>query len=151
MANSPANPVPDATEFLQFIRDELIPFIDALYPVLPNDNSYSGYSAGGGFGLYTLFTRPDTFRRYILGSPTSSVRGFEFGVELARTFIQSGRVMSAKVFLSVGELEEFERGLDHFGFVTGYYRLSAEGNTRRDSKNDSRCSVNPIRDTFWPR
>jgi predicted alpha/beta superfamily hydrolase len=114
----------DATEFLEFIRGELMPFINSRYPVLPNDDTFCGYSAGGAFGLYTLFTHPGTFRRYILGSPVTCHSGYDFGIELAESFIRSGRSLNAKVFMSVGELEHFDRGLDPFELVTGYYRLA---------------------------
>jgi predicted alpha/beta superfamily hydrolase len=113
----------DARDFLQFIRDELMPFVAAHYPVLPNDNSYSGYSAGGTFGLFTLFTEPDTFRRYLLGSPATSFQGQHFAIDLAKEYINSGLRMDCRVFLSVGELEEFKIGAGQFELVTGYYQL----------------------------
>jgi uncharacterized protein len=114
----------DAKDFLAFIREELMPFINKHYPVIPEDNSYSGYSAGGCFGLYTLLTQPDTFKRYIIGSPSTSYGGHHFGIELADAFTRSRKAMSADVFLSVGELEEFERGFEQLDFVTGYCRLT---------------------------
>jgi uncharacterized protein len=113
----------DAREFLHFITEELMPFIGARYPTLADENNYFGYSAGALFGLYTLFTRPNTFRRYILGSPASSYKGQDFGIELAKEFIKSKQAMDAKVYVSVGELEEFKRGHEHLELVTGYYRL----------------------------
>jgi predicted alpha/beta superfamily hydrolase len=113
----------DARDYLRFICDELMHFIDAHYPTCPGDNTYWGYSAGGGFGLHTLFTRPSAFRRYIIGSPTTSHRGHHFGIEQAEAFAQSGGSMCTEVFISVGELEEFNRGLGDFDLVTGYYRI----------------------------
>lgn len=114
----------DATQFLQFITDELIPFVDERYPTLSGENDYFGYSLGGLFGLYALFTRPHTFKRYILGSPGTFFGGKDFGVELAEAFIQSERVCAAKVFLSVGELEEFGPLQERYEMVTSYYRLA---------------------------
>jgi uncharacterized protein len=114
----------DAADFLTFIRGELIPFIDSTYNTLRGDHNFSGYSAGGGFGLYSLFTQPETFRRYILGSPGVSHAGHHYGVELARAFIQTQKPVSAKVFMSVGELEEFERGFEKLDLVSGYYELA---------------------------
>jgi uncharacterized protein len=113
----------DAVDFLDFISEELMPFVGAHYPALTGDSGYCGYSAGGGFGLYTLFTRPETFGRYILGSPTTSHNGTHFGISLAESFYRSGRTMSAKVFTSVGDLEEFDRGLGKFDLVTGLLLL----------------------------
>ena len=114
----------DAADFLRFIGDELMPYINDRYPTQPGDDTYFGFSAGGGFGLYTLFNDPSVFRRYVIGSPTASYRGHHFGIELARRFIDSGRSMEAKVFLCVGELEEFARGSGDNEFVTACYRLA---------------------------
>jgi predicted alpha/beta superfamily hydrolase len=111
----------DAADFLRFIREELMPFINSHYPVVRGDNNYYGYSAGGTFGLYTLFTQPETFRRYILGSPATSYDGDHFGIELVDRFRTSEGKLKAQLFLSVGELEEF---LAKFDLTTGYYRLA---------------------------
>jgi predicted alpha/beta superfamily hydrolase len=114
----------DATQFLQFITEELMPFVNAEYPTVPGDANYCGYSAGGGFGLHVLFSRPDTFKRYILGSPATSYAGQNFAVEMAKVLVESGRPVSAQVFMSVGELEEFKKGFGPFDLVTGYYHLA---------------------------
>lgn len=58
-----------AQNFLSFINDELIPFMDSTYRTIPGDRTVNGYSIGGLFALYTLFTQPNTFSRYIIGSP----------------------------------------------------------------------------------
>lgn len=58
-----------AENFVIFLRDELIPYIDSNYRTIPGDRTINGYSIGGLFALYTLFTQPETFNRYIVGSP----------------------------------------------------------------------------------
>lgn len=113
-----------ASEFLQFIRQELMPFIDGHYPTVAGENTYYGFSAGGAFGLHTLFTQPEAFRRYVLGSPATSYGGDRFAIEWARAFLQSARKLDARVFMSVGELEEFKRGFGPFDLVTGNYLLA---------------------------
>ncbi|MCW8803043.1 MAG: alpha/beta hydrolase-fold protein [Ignavibacteriaceae bacterium] len=59
----------DAENFLNFISSQLIPYIDSKYRSIPGDRIINGYSIGGLFALYTLFTKPETFNRYIVGSP----------------------------------------------------------------------------------
>lgn len=113
----------DANDFLEFIRTELMPFVEPKYPTIPGDTNYCGYSAGAGFGLHVLFNHPETFSRYILGSPTTSYRGHHFGNQLVDAFRRTERVMNAQVFVSVGELEEFKRGLMDFDLVSGYCLL----------------------------
>ncbi len=98
-----------APEFLAFIRDEVMPFVDAHYPTDPDDRGYFGFSLGGGFGLYTLFNHPETFNRYIIGSPTISFSGDDEMIKAAKRYIASGKPINAKVFMSVGNLEDTER------------------------------------------
>lgn len=61
-----------AENFLSFLEEELIPHIDSNYRTVPGDRTINGYSIGGLFGLYSLFTKPEIFSRYILGSPSLS-------------------------------------------------------------------------------
>jgi predicted alpha/beta superfamily hydrolase len=110
-------------DVLEFLREELMPFINEHYPTLANSSGYFGYSAGATFGLYTLFTKPETFDRYVLGSPSTSFDNHHFGIELARDFIASRRTLQAELFMSVGELEEFRPGGEKFDLVTGFYRM----------------------------
>jgi predicted alpha/beta superfamily hydrolase len=53
---------------IQFLKEELIPFVDANY----RTNAYRilyGHSVGGLFTMYTLFNHPDLFTAYLAGSP----------------------------------------------------------------------------------
>jgi predicted alpha/beta superfamily hydrolase len=59
-----------ADNFLKFIREELKPFIKANYRIDAEDSSISGHSFGGLFGLYALLHAPNTFKRYIISSPS---------------------------------------------------------------------------------
>lgn len=61
-----------AENFLSFLEEELIPLIDSNYRTVPGDRTINGYSVGGLFALYSLFTKPEIFSRYILGSPSLS-------------------------------------------------------------------------------
>jgi len=94
-----------AKEFLSFIRDELVPFVDKNYNTIQGDRGYFGDSLGGLFGLYTLFHEPDTFSRYIIGSPSiwyDDTVSFKY----AEKFLASDQLLNARVYMSVGELEE---------------------------------------------
>jgi predicted alpha/beta superfamily hydrolase len=110
-----------APKFLGFIRDELMPFIDARYPTNPNDRAYWGDSLGGLFGCYVLFTRPDTFNRYIIGSPSIWWGGEEM-IKRAEGFLASASDLRASVFMGVGGLEELGPGAS-FRMVTNLLRL----------------------------
>jgi uncharacterized protein len=64
-----------ASIFLEFIRDELFPYIHSNYRVDMKNKALYGYSYGGLFGLYTLFHAPETFNKYLIGSPSIHFSG----------------------------------------------------------------------------
>jgi hypothetical protein len=101
----PSVPTGGAEKFLGFIRDELMPVIDARYPTDPKERGYWGDSLGGLFGTYVLFTRPDTFNRYIIGSP-SLWWANEDVMKLGEKYLATHNDLAATVFLGVGGLEE---------------------------------------------
>jgi predicted alpha/beta superfamily hydrolase len=94
-----------APRFLSFICEELIPFVESEYPVSKEDRALGGYSYGGLFTLFALFERPGVFRRYFAGSPSiGHGNGALFDMEEA--FSESHRDLPARLFMSVGGLEE---------------------------------------------
>jgi hypothetical protein len=93
--------------FLDFIRDELIPFIDARYPTNPKDRGFGGDSYGGLFGSYVLFTKPDTFNRYIFGSP-SIWWANGYVRKLAEQYVKTHDELAVTLYLGVGGLESTE-------------------------------------------
>jgi predicted alpha/beta superfamily hydrolase len=96
-----------AAKFMQFIREELIPFVDANYQTDPEDRTIVGHSLGGLFALYTLFHAPDTFNRYIALSPSL---WWDEGVlfEYESAFAQGHCELAVRLFLAVGEREVAE-------------------------------------------
>lgn len=114
-----------ATAFLRFLRQELKPFINAHYRTLPEDSAYLGTSYGGLFGLYTLFHQPDTFQRYVIGSPAIH---HDNRVILAHeeAYAAQHTDLPARVFLAVGGREELDDPLIEpaFQFVTNLERLA---------------------------
>jgi predicted alpha/beta superfamily hydrolase len=118
-----------ASDFLKFIRRELQPFIDKNYPTIPEDRGYWGDSLGGLFGLYVLFNSPDTFNRYIIGSP-SIWWGDMAIMKDAKRYIDSHDSLNAKVFMGVGALEDAtDADLAKYAMVTNLFQL--EGMLRK--------------------
>ncbi len=54
--------------FLDFITNELIPLVEKGY--CSNNRILYGHSFGGGYTVYTLLNRPNSFNCYIASSPT---------------------------------------------------------------------------------
>ncbi len=96
-----------APKFLRFIREELKPFIESEYSVDPSDATIFGDSFGGLFAAYTLFAEPDTFQRYVLGSP-SLWWGNSHVVGMEKKYAQTNHDLRAKVFIGAGDHERAE-------------------------------------------
>jgi hypothetical protein len=94
-----------ASKFLAFIIHELVPFMESNYRVSRSDRGIAGYSYGGLFALYALFAHPETFCRFFAGSPSVE---YDNGIifKHANDFAATGRGLKAKIFLSVGSLED---------------------------------------------
>lgn len=68
--SSPAFPGSGGGEaFAAFLRHELFPWLEHR-SALADDRIYFGHSLGGLFGTWILLTRPTSFDRYILSSPS---------------------------------------------------------------------------------
>lgn len=97
-----------AENFLSFLEEELIPHIDSNYRTVPDDRTINGYSIGGLFGLYSLFTKPEIFSRYILGSPSLSWDEYSIFKYEENS---PGKISDKKIniFISVGSEESDEK------------------------------------------
>ena len=97
-----------ADNFLAFINKELIPYIDSNYKTIPGDRTIIGYSLGGLFCLYTLFTGPGSFSRYIIGSPNLSWDNYSI---YSYEEISPEKIGDKKlnIFISVGSEESEDR------------------------------------------
>ena len=58
-----------ADKFLSVIKNEVFPLVKKNYRVDENDKTLIGCSLGGLFTMYTLFTHPKMFNRYVAASP----------------------------------------------------------------------------------
>ncbi len=94
-----------ARNFHNFIKDELIPFIERGYRADPLRRILVGHSYGGLFALFGLFETPGLFDTLIIGSPTLSY-GDRVMFQREESFAEEHRELPAKVYLYVGELEE---------------------------------------------
>jgi predicted alpha/beta superfamily hydrolase len=97
-----------APDFLDFIRNDLVPSIERNYNAGHDRASY-GHSFGALFGLYALFHNDGLFRRFIIGSP--SIWEAKAVIQSSEeAFAATGRPLAARVFFSVGLLEQSGSG-----------------------------------------
>ncbi len=97
-----------ASEYLKFIKKELIPFIDSTYRTDPDDRTLNGYSLGGLFTLYTMLKEPDLFNRYIAGSPYV-YNDVDNLLKTEEKIFKEGNSLHGKLYITVGENESFEK------------------------------------------
>lgn len=101
---------------LDFIRNNVIAYIEKNYRTDPGERTYFGYSLGGAFGAYILFAEPDTFKHYILGAPAFNPRSLQIVDELEAETAPRQDEMNVNVFVALGDLErdEDKERVDHF-------------------------------------
>lgn len=59
-----------AINHLEFVCEDVIPYVEENYQTDSKNKTYLGYSASGLFGAYILSSRPETFNNYLIGSPS---------------------------------------------------------------------------------
>jgi predicted alpha/beta superfamily hydrolase len=102
VANHPGSG--NAEAFVEFMRDELLPFVESQYRVDPGDRTIVGMSAGATFALYVLCTSPGLFDRYVIVSPYL-IYGQEILLELHDAYARGHDSLPAHVYTAMGELE----------------------------------------------
>lgn len=126
-----------ATAYLDFIKQEVIPYVEKNYRADPNNRILSGHSLGGSFGAWVLLTQPNLFSAYILSSPSFWYKN-DWIMNLQKQHAKANRALAAKVFIATGSLETIEHGLrndmvaGHNQFVSqlkasGYRELKLAG------------------------
>jgi predicted alpha/beta superfamily hydrolase len=111
-----------APAFLDFIENEVKPFIAARFPVDAGDQTLVGASLGGLFALWTLFTRPASFQRYVAISPAIYWNDGEL-FTLEADLAGRSTDLPAQLFLAAGGLEEAHDARQRF--VSNVYAMEA--------------------------
>ncbi len=111
-----------AEAFLDFLQDEVTPFLASNLPVDETDQTLVGASLGGFFALYAMLRRPDLFRRVVTVSP-AIYWGGRMLLELEASLAARVHDLPAKLFLSAGSLEEAHD--PRCGLVSNLYGLEA--------------------------
>ena len=105
-----------ADKYLSFMKNELFPFIEKNYSANANDRTLMGCSLGGLFTLYTLFTHPEMFQRYVATSP-AFMWDNEVLYQYEKKYAANKSNPPAKLFMCVGGVE---RSVSGFQKLTKY-------------------------------
>jgi len=93
-----------ADKFLAFMKNELLPFIETNYKADKNDRILMGCSLGGLFTMYTLFTHPEMFQRYVAASPAFGWDN-EVLYQYEKKYFENKSNPSASLFMCIGGVE----------------------------------------------
>jgi predicted alpha/beta superfamily hydrolase len=99
-----------ADKFLSFLKNELFPFIEKNYNADPNERVLMGCSLGGLFTLYTLFTQPQMFGKYVAASPAYGWDNEVLYQHLNKYFQKSNP--PARLFMCIGGAESNVPGFE---------------------------------------
>lgn len=98
-----------ATEFYDFVKDELFPLVEKKYSTAKSDKIYFGHSFGGLFGIYALLRDDGIFDEFFIASPS-----LWWGEsQLIRDALDEGKLRSnlkAKFIMLVAGSREMRKG-----------------------------------------
>lgn len=122
-----------AQAYLDFMEEDVLPFVEQHYRADPTRRTLAGQSLGGSFGAWVLLTRPELFDSYIL---TSASLWFHQRMifDLEKSYAENHKDLRAKVYFAVGEYENPEHG-----------------STRHDMVGDQNAFVASLRSRNYPR
>lgn len=102
-----------ADKFLSFLKEELFPYIETNYRADKHDRTLAGCSLGGLFTMYSLFTQPGLFQRYISSSPAF---GWDKEVlyQYENKYAANKSNPSAKLYICFGGVERNLPGFQNF-------------------------------------
>jgi hypothetical protein len=98
--------------FLQFVEEELIPFVDDRYRTQPYRVLF-GHSLGGMFAVYTLFKRPDAFGGYIAASPYLQYDDDRV-VAVAEEILAGNPSLKKSLCITLGDEPDYVETLERF-------------------------------------
>jgi predicted alpha/beta superfamily hydrolase len=90
----------EAANFIKFIENELIPFVEDKYPV-SNFRTLIGHSHGGQFAIYSLIDHPHLFANYLAIDPSLNWDNQNL-LEHSRTIMATQTYKNKSLFMSLG-------------------------------------------------
>lgn len=137
-----------APAFLEFVSDEMMPFMAEHYRIEPTRRTLVGHSFGGLFGAYVLASKPELFSTYILVSPS-----LWYDQRMAINNVSDGSAAAipqpTRLYLAVGEFEN-QTGqpmVDELKLYAAAQRARQDAElevTVRVFENETHASIYPI-------
>jgi predicted alpha/beta superfamily hydrolase len=90
-----------ASDFLQTIKNKIIPMVDAEYRTDTTYRVLAGASLGGLFTLYTMFSDPGLFQAHIAATPAVTV-DHDWLFQYANKRVAAGSKPKGRLYMTVG-------------------------------------------------
>lgn len=100
-----APPDSHTPRFIDFLQQELFPFIETHYRAAADDRALYGFSVGCFFSLYMLLTHPGLFQRYMAASGTWPGAD-TYLLDCEQQYAQQPLHPPVRLYFAVGEAEE---------------------------------------------
>jgi len=107
LQNGNLGPHGGAERFLAFMEQELMPAIEARYPVCPHKRCLYGHSLAGYFAMWVKLTRSELFQAYLAASPSVWWNDHELLRYAERYAEERAAADRSDAIIAVGELEGF--------------------------------------------
>ena len=119
-----------ADQFLDFMKSELFPYMDANFKTDKENRTLMGCSMGGLFTMYTLFTHTDMFSGYVAATPAIAWDNTVLN-QFQKTFAQKTIAKPVRLFMTVGDVES---GRETFEKFSTFIRDQKYSNLNMSSK-----------------
>lgn len=102
-ALTPPEPDPEGKKYPRFLLEEIVPFVETQYRVLPGagNRTLGGASYGAGIALYTVVEHPGSFGGLLLESPSIYADDYHVLKDA-----ESVRVWPHRIFIGTGTVNE---------------------------------------------
>ncbi len=97
-----------ASEFLNVVEKDFIPYMENNFRIKKTWRALGGSSAGGVFALFTMFTNPKLFNAYIAISPAVELNN-DWMFNFENEFFKKNKELNVSLFMTGAEKELPER------------------------------------------
>jgi enterochelin esterase-like enzyme len=107
--------------FLNFITNNLVPYLGELYNIDYKRSALMGHSLGGLFAYYAVFNhdkyKNQPFNYYVMASPsffmTSNQSNWKYG-DIEKVYFKKNKTLKKEIYLTVGDKENGVSNIDNF-------------------------------------
>lgn len=130
--------------YVVYLRDQVLPFVARRYRTDENKRYFLGHSYGGLLGTQIMFTQPELFSGYILGSPSYWFAN-HYMDEKEASFAATHKDLPARVYMYVGQYENVKPGdpryTKRYNMITDARRMSLALRSRNYPSLDIKLDV----------